>query len=82
MGQAVSARLEAIRALGGPLPPVEVFKRLSSAYPDLTWIAVANTAGEVLASAASETSSDHLRSGDNVSTTSWFSQPERGAPSR
>ena len=74
LGQAVSARLEAIRALGGPLPPVEVFKRLSSAYPDLTWIAVADAAGEVLASAASETSSDHLRSGDNVSTTSWFSQ--------
>jgi signal transduction histidine kinase len=73
LGQAVSMRLEAIRALGG-LPPLEVFRRLRSAYPDLAWIAVADAAGVVMATAASENSIDHLNSGDNVSTTPWFSE--------
>lgn len=73
LGQAVSMRLEAIRALGG-LPPLEVFKRLRSAYPDLAWTAVADAAGVVMATAASENSSDHLHSGDNVSATPWFSE--------
>src|SRR5882757_6010706 len=57
LGQAVSMRLEAIRALGG-LPPLEGFKRLRGAYPDLAWIAVADAAGVVMASAASENSID------------------------
>ena len=73
LGQAASMRLEAIRALGG-LPPLEVFKRLRSAYPDLAWIAVADAAGVVMATAASENSIDHLNSGDNVSTMPWFSE--------
>src|SRR5882757_5032297 len=72
LGQAASMRLEAIRALGG-LPPLEVFKRLRSAYPDLAWIAVADAAGVVMATAASENSIDQ-NSGDNVSTTPWFSE--------
>ena len=33
LGQAVSMRLEAIRALGGSPPPVEAFKRLNTAFP-------------------------------------------------
>jgi signal transduction histidine kinase len=73
LGQAVSMRLEAIRALGGSLPPVEAFKRLRTAYPDLAWIAAADAAGVVLATAGSENSIDHLSSGDNVAATPWFS---------
>jgi signal transduction histidine kinase len=74
LGQAISMRLEAISALGGPLPPAEVFRRLSSAYPDLAWIAVADTAGVVMASARSENSIDPLSPGDNVAATPWFSE--------
>jgi signal transduction histidine kinase len=73
LGQAVSMRLEALRALGGSPPPVEAFKRLKAAYPDLAWIAVADAAGVVLATAGSENSIDHLSSGDNVATAPWFS---------
>jgi len=73
LGQAVSMRLEAIRALGG-LPPLEVFKRLRGAYPDLAWIAVADAAGVLMASAAGENAIGHLNSGDNVSTAPWFSE--------
>jgi signal transduction histidine kinase len=74
LGQAVSMRLEAIRAQGGPLPLLEVFKRLSAAYPDLAWIAVADTAGVVLAGAGSKNSIDPLSAGDNVAASGWFSE--------
>jgi signal transduction histidine kinase len=73
LGQAVSMRLEAIRALGGSPQPVEAFRRLKAAYPDLAWIAVADTAGVVLATAG-ENSIGHSSSGDNVATTPWFSE--------
>jgi len=80
LGQAVSMRLEAIRALGGPLPPLQVFKRLSTAYPDLAWIAVADAAGRVMATAESANAIDHLSSGDQlnvgdqVSGAPWFAE--------
>jgi signal transduction histidine kinase len=73
LGQAVSMRLDAIRTQGG-LPPLEVFKRLRSAYPDLAWIAVADAAGVLMATAASANAIDHLNPGDNVSATPWFSE--------
>lgn len=73
LGQAVSMRLEAIHAVGGSLP-LEVFKRLSTAYPDLAWVAVADTAGVVMAGAGSENSIDPLSAGDNVAATGWFSE--------
>jgi signal transduction histidine kinase len=74
LGQAVSMRLEAIRALDGSLPPVEVFKRLNTAYPNLAWIAVADAAGVVMSTAAGENAVERLNSGDNVSATPWFSE--------
>jgi signal transduction histidine kinase len=74
LGQAVSMRLEAIRALGGSLPAAEVFKRLRTAYPNLAWIAVTDAAGVVMSTAAGENSIEHLNSGDNVSATPWFSE--------
>jgi signal transduction histidine kinase len=74
LGQAVSMRLEAIRAQSGSLPLLEVFKRLSTAYPDLAWVAVADTAGVVMAGDRSENSIDPLSAGDSVATTGWFSE--------
>src|SRR5258708_24862626 len=53
LGEAASTRLEAIRAAKDWGPPAEVFKRLLAAYPDLSWIAVADREGTVLATADS-----------------------------
>jgi len=78
LGQAVSMRLEAIRAQGGPLPLLEVFKRLSTAYPDLAWVAIVDTAGVVMAGDRSENSIDPLSAGDNVAATNWFSEGLHG----
>jgi hypothetical protein len=48
LGQAVSARIEAVRSAGA-LPPAALFEHLSSAYPDLEWIGVADAGGVILA---------------------------------
>jgi signal transduction histidine kinase len=44
LGQAVSARLEAIKSAGS-LPAGQLFEHLTRAYPELGWIAVADTSG-------------------------------------
>src|SRR5580704_18034563 len=49
LGQAVSARLDALRAAGDPAHPAEVFEHLAEAYPDLGWIAATDAEGTVLA---------------------------------
>src|ERR1700736_939803 len=51
LGEAASTRLEAIRAAKDRGSPAEVFKRLLAAYPDLSWIGVADREGTVLATA-------------------------------
>jgi signal transduction histidine kinase len=48
LGQAVSARIEAVRS-GGALPPAQLFAHLTSAYPDLGWVAVTDAAGTIVA---------------------------------
>ena len=48
LGQAISARIEAVRS-SGDLPPAQLFAHLSSAYPDLGWIAVTDAAGTIVA---------------------------------
>jgi signal transduction histidine kinase len=48
LGQAVSARIEAVRS-GGALPPAQLFAHLTSSYPDLGWIAVTDAAGTIVA---------------------------------
>jgi signal transduction histidine kinase len=48
LGQAISARVEAIRSAGA-LPAAELFEHLGRAYPDLGWIAVADSGGHVIA---------------------------------
>ena len=48
LGQAISARLEAMRSAGA-LPGAELFAHLTRAYPDLGWIAAADAGGKVIA---------------------------------
>ena len=48
LGQAMSARLAAIRAADGSASPAELFKRLIAAYPDLGWISIADASGVLL----------------------------------
>jgi signal transduction histidine kinase len=72
MGQAVSARLRALHAVGGAPQAAESFKRLAADYPDLGWIAVADASGNVVAGDGS------VRTGSSVAATPWFSEGIRG----
>ena len=67
LGQAVSARLDALRAAGNPAGAAGVFERVAGAYPDLGWVALADADGSVLASDAS------LAVGSSVRGEPWFS---------
>ena len=48
LGQAVTARIEAVRSAGA-LSPAALFEHLTAAYPDLGWIGVADANGVILA---------------------------------
>src|SRR6202046_3398315 len=72
LGQAVSARLDALRAAGDPAHPAEVFERVAHAYPDLGWVAVADADGPVLAV------KEGLAVGGSVSGEPWFAQGLKG----
>jgi signal transduction histidine kinase len=48
LGQAVSARIEAMRSTGAP-SPAALYEHLTTAYPDLGWIALADAGGVILA---------------------------------
>jgi signal transduction histidine kinase len=48
LGQAVSARIEAVRSAGA-LSPTALFEHLTSAYPDLGWIGIADAGGAIVA---------------------------------
>lgn len=65
LGQAVSARLEALRSRG-TLPTTQSFVDLQRSYPDLDWIAVADTRGAVVAGEFASTAS--------VVHSTWFTQ--------
>jgi signal transduction histidine kinase len=78
LGQAVSMRLDAIRAAKSFAPPAEVFRRLLAAYPDLGWIALADGDGTVIATADNSTSQGKLHPGAKVSEP-WFSGGLDGA---
>src|SRR5271155_2929848 len=69
LGQALSVRLDAVRAagLGRPTDLRGVFDELSSAYPQLDWIAVADANGTVVRSNGA------LHQGDDVRASPWFS---------
>jgi signal transduction histidine kinase len=48
MGQAVTARIEAVRSAGAAAPAAQ-FEHLTRAYPDLGWIGVTDTSGAIVA---------------------------------
>ena len=72
LGQAVSARLDALRAAGNPASAAGVFERLAGAYPDLGWIAVTDAGGTVLAAKESSLV------GSKVTDQPWFSSGLEG----
>ena len=77
LGEALSTRVDAVRASGSILRATDaagrssdlggVFEELVSAYPQLDWIAVADSNGRVVASNGA------LHQGDDVRTSPWFS---------
>jgi signal transduction histidine kinase len=82
LGQALSARVDAVRAAGPILRATSapgragglagVFEELTSAYPQLDWIAVADLSGVVAASNGA------LHQGDSVNASPWFSSALHG----
>jgi signal transduction histidine kinase len=75
LGQAVSARMDAVRAAGEPAGrageparAADLFDRLTAAYPGLGWIAAADADGRVVAADPS------IVVGSRVSDRPWFSQ--------
>ncbi len=82
LGQAITARLEALRAarilLDGVIPAVRqaglssVFDELQAAYPELEWIAVADNTGNVVSSNGA------LTKGSRIDLAAWFTQGMQG----
>jgi len=73
LGQAVSMRLDAIRAVQEFTPPADVFKRLLVAYPDLSWTAMADRDGTLIGAADHAIFNGKPGSATNVSDQPWFS---------
>jgi signal transduction histidine kinase len=72
LGQAISARLDALHAAGDPAHPAKVFEHLAEAYPDLGWIAATDAGGTVLAAKGGPAV------GSSVSGKPWFYQGLKG----
>src|ERR1700728_3665253 len=77
LGQAVGARLDALRATGNPASAAGVFERLTETYPDLGWVAVADAEGTVLATDASLAVGSSAVGG-SVRGEPWFSGGLKG----
>ncbi|MFI4890776.1 MAG: histidine kinase [Steroidobacterales bacterium] len=81
-GQALAARLDAVRAAArilrgseGPGRPGDLrglFDELLGAYPQLDWIAIANADGVLIGAAGA------LKAGSNVASSRWFSSGLQG----
>jgi signal transduction histidine kinase len=82
LGQAISARLDALQAAGDSGHPAQVFEHLAEAYPDLGWIAVADAGGTVLASKEAGGTALAAKGGpavgSGVSRKPWFYQGLKG----
>jgi signal transduction histidine kinase len=82
VGQAIAARLGALRAARILLDGAavanrqnslsSVFAELESAYPELAWIAIADTGGSVVSA------DNALQTGSRVDSTAWFRQGMQG----
>src|ERR1035438_5197517 len=82
LGQAIAARLGALRAARILLDGAavanrqnslsSVFAELESAYPELEWIAIADTGGSVVSA------DNALQTGSRVDSTAWFRQGMQG----
>jgi signal transduction histidine kinase len=72
LGQAVSARLDALRAAGSSARPTDAFERLVGAYPELSWIAVTDANGTVLAA------DEGIVVGSSATGKPWFSHGLEG----
>jgi signal transduction histidine kinase len=72
LGQAVSMRLDAIRAVKSLTPPADMFKRLQAAYPNLGWVAIADRDGTLIAATAPTAANDKPHSAVNVAHQPWF----------
>ena len=66
LGQAVAARLGALRAMGALPPGATLYQRLNADFPDLSWMAVADSEGRIVAGDGSLVGS--------VSNQPWFRQ--------
>jgi len=71
LGQAISARIEAVRS-SGDLPPAQLFAHLTSSYPDLGWIAVTDATGAIVAGNAA------IGAKPGTRPKPWFSQGAAG----
>jgi hypothetical protein len=67
LGQALNARLEALRGAPNPDDAPALYRHLLAAYPDLGWIGVCSGDGTVQAAA------DGLTVGRRVNQEAWFS---------
>jgi signal transduction histidine kinase len=75
LGQALGARLGAVRTAGARLRESElgvVFEQLTSAYPEFDWIAIADSTGTLLRA------KEPLHQGDRVAARPWFSAGLKG----
>jgi signal transduction histidine kinase len=66
LGEALNARLQAIRAVSELVPPAAIFARLTEVYPELGWIAQTDATGRVSASDGS------IAPGSGHGQAAWF----------
>jgi signal transduction histidine kinase len=71
LGQAVTARVEAVRSAGA-LSPAALYEHLTTAYPDLGWIGIADAGGVILAGDRA------LGMNGNAAHKPWFVQGRSG----
>jgi signal transduction histidine kinase len=71
LSQAITARIEAVRSAGA-LAPAALFEHLTSAYPDLGWIGLADAGGAIVAG-------DHaLAAQGSAASETWFARGQSG----
>jgi signal transduction histidine kinase len=66
LGEALNARLQAIRAVSELVPPAAIFAQLTEVYPELGWIAQTDATGRVSASDGS------IAPGSGHGQADWF----------